>query len=322
MTGPFRITLATGYHARARPLWEGRVQSGALELKVAPFRNDGERHRRFLQGEFDAAEFSLALYIALKSRGAPLQAIPVFPNRKFRHSYVFVREDSALREMGELKGKRVGIPTYLNTCGLWVRGLLSEEYGIKVWEISWRTLERERVAVSLPPGTSVELLSGAGDPASRLLGGEVDAIVVPDLPRTEGIRSLISRSKEIEKDYYRRTGIFPISHVVVIRRSSLDERPSAAGELYRIWSEAKRLAVEDDEDPTYSNFAWIRGLWEEQREVLGPDPWRYGIAGNERVIEALIRYAAEQGIAEGRASANDFFLDVGESGTGANLSMA
>lgn len=307
---PLRITLATGYHARARPLWEGRVQTGALELKVAPFRNDGERHRRFLKGEFDAAEFSLALYVALKSRGAPLEAIPVFPNRKFRHSYVFVREDSALKEAAALRGKAVGIPNYLNTCGLWVRGVLSDEYGVRVQDIFWKALKKETIAVVPPEGTRLESLSGEASLYSRLLAGEVAAIVVPDIPEGDGVRRLLSGSKEIEQDYYRRTQIFPTSHAVVIRKSVVDENPSVARELFRAWSEAKRLSLQDDEDPTYSNFAWIRQAWEEQSEVLGPDPWRYGIRGNERVIEALIRYAAEQGVTQRKMDVRELFYPV------------
>ena len=311
---PIRLVLATGYHVRARPLWEGRVRSRKLKLRVLPFGNDGECHRRFLRGEFDAAEFSLALYIALKSRGAPLAAIPVFPNRKFRHSYIFVREDSSLRDPAGLKGKAVGIPAYLNTCGLWVRGLLTDEYGVRAQDVIWQALKKKAIRITLPQGTQLELLSGKAALHARLLAGELDAIVVPDIPEGDGVRPLLSGSKEIEQDYYRRTQFFPTSHAVVIRRSFLKKNPSAARELFRAWSEAKKLALQDDEDPTYSNFAWIRSFWQEQREVLGPDPWRYGISGNERVIEALIRYAAEQGISEGKVSVDNLFLDVGGSG--------
>lgn len=311
-SGHCSLILATGYHSRACPLWEGRVDTGNLHLQVIPFRSDGECHRRFLEGEFDAAEFSLALYLVLKSRGAPLEAIPIFPNRKFRHSYVFVREDSALNEPAQLKGKAVGIPRYLNTCGLWVRGFLGDEYGVRVQDILWKALKNDPVAVSPPQGTRLELLSGEAGLYSRLLGGEVDAIVVPDIPQGDGVRRLLLRSKEIEQDYYRRTQIFPTSHAVVIRKSFLENNPSAAAELFRAWSEAKRLALEDDEDPTYSNFAWVREAWEEQQEVLGADPWRYGIKGNENVLKTLIRYAAQQGLLEREISLENFFIRMDE----------
>jgi 4,5-dihydroxyphthalate decarboxylase len=121
---------------------------------------------------------------------------------------------------------------------------------------------------------------------------------------------MILEAKKIEQDYYRRTGIFPISHAVVIRRPFIDQHPWIAGELFRIWSEAKRIALEDDEDPTYSNFAWIRDLWEEQRRTLGADPWRYGIRENETVIEALLRYAKEQGLLGGEVSVESAFCSM------------
>lgn len=304
------LVLATGYHARARPLWEGRVDTGDLRLKVIPFRNDGERHQRFLDGEFDGAEFSLALYLALKNRGASLEAIPVFPNRRFRHSFIFVREDSPLKDPAGLKGKSVGIPNYLNTCGLWVRGLLGDEYGLEVRDIRWKALRKEPVDISLPPGTHMELLPDTEDLKIRLLRGEVDAAITPEIPEGKGIGPILSRAKEVEKDYYRRTSVYPISHAIVIRRHILAESPWVAEELFRAWSEAKRLSLEDDADPTYSNFAWVRDLWEEEREVLGPDPWRYGISANKEVIETLIRYAVEQGIMGANVEPGKLFLPI------------
>jgi len=284
-----------------------------LRLEIVPFRNDGERHRRFLNGEFDGAEFSLALYLALKSRGAPFEAIPVFPNRRFRHSFIFVREDSPLKDPSGLKGKSVGIPSYLNTCGLWVRGLLGDEYGVEVRDIRWKAARKEPVDIPLPPGTHVELLPGKEDLKTRLLRGEVDAAITPEIPEGKETRPILSTAKEAEKDYYRRTSVYPISHAILIRRPILEESPWVAEELFQAWSEAKRLSLEDDADPTYSNFAWVRDLWEEERELLGPDPWRYGISGNERTIEALIRYGAEQGLIAGKADIGSLFYPVRES---------
>ena len=131
------LSFAAGYHLRAKPLCDGRVKMENFELKAVAFEEDGKGHEEFLAGKYDTGEFSLANYLALKSRGEPLMAIPVFPNRKFRHSYIFVREDSPLKEPAQLKGKRVGIPGWLNTAGLWARGILSDEYGVKAQDIHW-----------------------------------------------------------------------------------------------------------------------------------------------------------------------------------------
>ena len=313
MTTGYQLTLATGYHARARPLWEERVKTEGLRLRVIPFRSDGERHQKFLKGEFDAAEFSLALYLALKSRGAPFTAIPVFPNRRFRHSFIYVREDSLLHDPRDLKGKSVGIPNYLNTCGVWVRGLLGDEYGVIVQDITWKTVRTEPVDFVPPPGTKLELLVGKNDLQSRLRRREADAVITPDILGGEGVRRLLSRAKEVEKDYYRRTRIFPVSHAIVIRQQLLDQYPWVAQALFHAWKEAKRLALEDDKDPTFSNFVWIRELWEEERALFGAEPWPYGIAANERVLETLIRYATEQGIVKEKVAVSSLFQGMEES---------
>ena len=305
------LALAVGYHLRAQPLWDGRVGVEGFDLKATYFKNDGERHEQFLGGKFDAAEFSLALYILLKSRGEPLEAIPVFPNRKFRHAYIFVREDSPLSDPRELKGKKVGIPSWLNTCGLWVRGILHDEYGVKNEDIQWQAM-RSEVPLNPPSGTQIERVSGNAKLPARLLSGELDAIIVPDFPEESGIRRLFHDSKKVEQESYRRTQIFPTSHAVVIRRSYLDKNPDVAPALFRAWCEARNLALQDDEDATFSNFAWVRQAWEEQRAVMGSNPWRFGIKGNEKTLEAQIRYAGEQGLLARKIGIEDLYIRMDE----------
>ena len=305
------LAMAVGYHMRAQPLWDGRVGVAGFDLRATYFKNDGERHDQFLGGKFDAAEFSLALYLLLKSRGEPYEAIPVFPNRKFRHAYIFVREDSPLVDPRELKGKKVGIPSWLNTCGLWVRGILHDEYGVKNEDIQWKAM-RSEVPVTPPSGTQIEPLAGSAKLPARLLSGELDAIIVPDFPEESGIRRLLADSKKVEQDSYRRTQIFPTSHAVVIRRSYLDKNPGVAPALFRAWCEARNRALEDDEDATFSNFAWVRQAWEEQRAVMGPNPWRFGIKGNEKTLEAQIRYAGEQGLLARKIGIEDLYIKMDE----------
>lgn len=311
-TGKTSLSLGTGYHLRARALGDGRVRMHNFDLNAVSFVADGRRHERFLAGEFDAAEFSLALYLALKSRGEPFMAIPVFPNRKFRHAYVFVRNDSPLRELSGLKGKKIGIPSWLNTCGLWVRGILSDEYDVRARDIHWIARRSDPFAAAVPSGIRIEKFAGEDSLALRLLHGECDAVIVPDFPVEEGVRRLLPDSKTVEQDYYRRTHIFPVSHAVVFRQSYLDRHPSAAMELYRAWGEAKKRALGDDEDATFSNFAWVRQTWEEQRALMGPDPWQYGITGNEQVLNTLIRYAEEQGLLQKNVTIPDLFLSISD----------
>ena len=306
------LSLAAGYHLRARPMCDGRVKMAKFELKAVPFEDDGYGHEQFLAGNYDAGEFSLANYCALKSRDEPFMAIPVFPNRKFRHSYIFVPDASPLQEPVQLKGKRVGILGWLNTAGLWARGMLSDEYGIKANDIHWIAPRKAKIDVTLPAGTRLDVVPGEGSLAARMLHGEFDAIIVPDFPEETGWRRLFADSRAVEQDYFRRTRIFPTSHAITFHASYLEKYPAAAQEMFNACVEAKNLALRDDADATYSNFAWNRQVWEEQQAVMGPDPWKFGIKGNEKVLETLIRYADEQGLLAKKLNLADMFVQIDE----------
>ena len=306
------LSLAAGYHLRARPLCDRRVQLNSFELKAVPFESDGEGHDEFLAGKYDSGEFSLANYCALKSRGAPYMAIPVFPNRKFRHSYIFVSEGSPLKDPAQLKGKKVGIPGWLNTCGLWVRGILSDEYGVKASDIHWITSRPHKLELSLPPGTRIDVVPDERSLTQRMLAGEFDAVIVPDFPEERGWRRLLPDAKSVEQDYFRRTGIFPTSHAITFHSAYLEKHPQAAQEMFDACRAAKNLALRDDADATYSNFAWNRQVWEEQQSVLGPDPWKFGIKGNEKPLNALLRYAGEQGLFAKPMTLSDLFIAMDE----------
>ena len=306
------LALAAGYHLRAKALCDGRVLLKNFDLRAIAYENDGLGHDEFMAGKFDAGEFSLAMYLALKSRGAPYMAIPVFPNRKFRQSYIFVPDRSPLTDAKELKGKKVGIPSWLNTAGLWARGILSDEYGVKPADIHWVMPRNNKVDVTLPAGTRLDVVASDASLTARMLKGEFDAIIVPDFPEEKGWRRLFADSKTVEQDFFRRTGVFPTSHAITFHSSYLERFPVAAQEMFNACLEAKNLALRDDADATYSNFAWNRQIWEEQQAVLGADPWKFGIKGNEKALDALIRYADEQGLLAKKMTIADLFLQIDE----------
>jgi 4,5-dihydroxyphthalate decarboxylase len=306
------LSLAAGYHLRSRPLCDGRVTMKNFELKTVSFENDGEGHEQFLEGKYDTSEFSLANYCALKSRGRPYMAIPVFLNRKFRHSYIFVPDGSPLKEPAELRGKKIGIVGWLNTAGLWARGVLSDEYGVRAKEIHWVTPRQAKIDLDLPAGIRLDVVPGEGSLAARMLKGEFDAIIVPDFPEEKGWRRLFTDSKAVEQEYFRRTRIFPTSHAITFHSSYLEKYPAAAQEMFDACLEAKNLTLRDDADATYSNFAWNRQVWEEQQAVMGPDPWKFGIKGNEKVLETLIRYADEQGLMAKKMTIAEMFVQIDE----------
>jgi 4,5-dihydroxyphthalate decarboxylase len=306
------LSFAAGYHLRSRPLCDGRVTMKNFELKTVSFENDGEGHEQFLEGKYDTSEFSLANYCALKSRGRPYMAIPVFLNRKFRHSYIFVPDGSPLKEPAELRGKKIGIVGWLNTAGLWARGVLSDEYGVRANEIHWIAPRKAKIDLDLPAGIRLDVVPGEGSLAARMLKGEFDAIIVPDFPEEKGWRRLFIDSKAVEQEYFRRTRIFPTSHAITFHSSYLEKYPAAAQEMFDACLEAKNLTLHDDADATYSNFAWNRQVWEEQQAVMGPDPWKFGIKGNEKVLETLIRYADEQGLMAKKMTIAEMFVQIDE----------
>ena len=312
MTERPTLSLAAGYHLRAKALCDGRVGLKNFALKAIAFENDALGHEEFLAGKFDSGEFSLAMYLALKSRGAPYLAIPAFPNRKFRQSYIFVPQDSSLRAPAQLKGKKVGIPSWLNTAGLWARGILSDEYGVKAQDIHWVTPRQNKVDISLPEGTILDVVASQDSLTRRMLKGEFDAIIVPDFPEGQGWRRLFADSKAVEQDFYRRTGIFPTSHAITFHAAFLNRYPGAARELFDACVAAKNLALRDDADATYSNFIWNRQVWEEQRAVMGDDPWKFGLKANEKVLHTLVRYAGEQGLLATPMTLDDLFLPMDE----------
>ena len=306
------LSLAAGYHLRAKALCDGRVRLKNFELKALAFENDGEGHEQFMAGKFDAGEFSLAMYLALKSRGAPYMAIPVFPNRKFRQSYIFVPENSPLKEPAQLKGKKVGIPSWLNTAGLWARGILSDEYGVKAQDVHWIMPRKNKVDVSLPSGTRLDVVASEESLAARMLKAEFDAIIVPDFPEEKGWRRLFADSKAVEQDFYRRTGIFPTSHAITFHAAYLEKYPGAAQEMFDACVAAKNLALRDDADATYSNFVWNRQVWEEQQAVMGVDPWKFGIQHNDKVLNTIIRFADEQSLLAKKVAVGDLFIGIDE----------
>jgi len=306
------LSLAAGYHLRARALCDGRVQLKTFTLRAVAYENDGLGHDEFMAGKFDAGEFSLAMYLALKSRGAPFMAIPVFPNRKFRQSYIFVPQGSSLTDAKQLKGKKVGIPSWLNTAGLWARGILSDEYGVEPADIHWVMPYKNKVDVRMPLGTRLDVVASDLSLAARMLKGEFDAIIVPDFPEESGWRRLFADSKAVEQDFFRRTGIFPTSHAITFHAPYLENHPAAAQEMFDACVTAKNLALRDDADATYSNFVWNRQVWEEQGSLMGADPWKFGIKQNQTVLRTIVRYAEAQGLLAKSVTLDDLFVHMDE----------
>ncbi len=226
------LTMATGKHERARPLAEGRVRVDGLDLTTLLFKDNGARHDRFMAGEFDACEISFANYLRSWSQQMPFTAIPVFFNRQFRHSSIYINANAGIREPRDLNGKRIGILSWFNTAALWARGALQHEYGLDLATVRWASGDAKDVGEpSLPAGVQIAAADGA-KLVPLLLAGELDALITPRTPSRDHaptIVRLFPDYRTVEEAYYRKTGVYPTSHALVVRKALLDRTSVACG---------------------------------------------------------------------------------------------
>jgi 4,5-dihydroxyphthalate decarboxylase len=310
-----QLTIACGDYDRTHPLIDGSIKPEGIELNwlVLPHFEIWTRMLNYY--DFDASEISLSSYIIARTLGKPLTAIPVFPARAFRHSYVFINTKSGIREPKDLMGRRVGLAEFQQTATVWIRGILQHEYGVKLEDVHWYTwAPHQRMEIPLPKRYRVIHLTPDRKPDQMLFDGELDALMVPSLfpslfnPPSH-VRRLFENSPEVEADYFKKTGIFPIMHSVALRQDVWEKHPWIARSLFKAFQRAKEDAYARLKDPSpYKiSLAWFRGPVEEQEQILGDDPWPYGVEKNRHVVETLSTYLYEQGLAEKKLKMEELF---------------
>jgi 4,5-dihydroxyphthalate decarboxylase len=318
MTRP-NITLACGRYDRVWPLVDGRVRPEGADLNVISLEPEELFFRMIKHAEFDAAEMSLASYVVAVAGGdTRFVGIPVFPSRSFRHNSLYVREDSPVREAADLAGLRIGVPEYQMTAAVWTRGLLQHDFGVDLDTITWRTggLEQpgrgERQALTLPDRIRIDPVPGTLSQA--LVDGEIDALMAPRVPsvfRREGggVRRVFPDYAERESEYYQRTGIFPIMHLVVVRADLAQAHPWLARSLYKAFEQAKSIALEGLADAPALRYSmpFLLDALERQQKIFGADPWPYGLTANRAALEVFAGYLAEQGLTADRVEVSDLF---------------
>ena len=307
------LTLSCGDYDRTRPLIDGTVSTPGLVLNVIPLPS-AERHKRFIRNlEFDVCELQIAQYLGLKSRGLPITAIPVFPHRRFNHSCVMVRIDSDIEWPRDLRGRRVGVHGHFNPIALWIRGLLQHEFNLPPSEIHWISDGSEDMPGWSPPSwLRIERAPAGRNMQDLLKASEIDAQILSDssadaVAMNKTVRRLWPNYREVEADYYRRTGIFPIRHLVVVRNEVLQRHPQVAEHLVRIFEAAKQQAYRYWSDHRRSSLAWFGAEQEEERALFGLDPWPYSIENNRVALETLLDYGFEQALTERRLDIKEIF---------------
>jgi 4,5-dihydroxyphthalate decarboxylase len=303
------LTFASGLYDRVLPLYTGEVSPAGVDLSFII--NDRPReifHAMTNEARFDASEMSCAEYVTRAAAGdCPLVAIPVFPSRVFRHSSVVVNRKAGIGNPKDLEGGRVGTPIYTSTAAVYVRGFLAHDYGVDLTRIHWVQGEMERPGTNPNPSALALLepvdieINQSGKPLRQLLeDGAIDAtmgsVVPSSLGRHPDIARLFPDFPEVERDYYRRTGIFPAMHVVVIRRAVYEAHPFVAKSLFDAFTAARDLALARmrHEGTLRYMLPWMWKEVEVIREVFGDDPWPYGIAPNRTTLQAFIGYLTEQ----------------------------
>ena len=300
-----RLTLACGRYDRTQPLIDGRVQVEGVELNYIALR-PGETFWRMLNNEeFDASEMSLSSYNILRSKGdRRFIAIPVFPSRIFRHSAIYVREDSPVRAPADLKGKRIGVGDYQMTAAVWIRGFLQHDYRVNPEDVRWLAGRGVR---PLAAPQRIVLEHTREDLEELLLRGEVDALASVMIPKRlgRGIRRLFPNYREVELEYFRRTRIFSIMHTLVLRRAVYEANAWLAVSLYKAFCRARDVSRQwlYDTDALPVALPWIIDEVERSREVV----WDYSIEGSRPTLEALVAYANEQGLTEKRLPIEELF---------------
>jgi 4,5-dihydroxyphthalate decarboxylase len=316
-----RLTLACWDYDRTRALADGRVAPEGVDLNLLPLDVE-ETFFRMLRGrEFDAAEMSLSSYCVSLQRDDPaFVAIPVFPSRFFRHGCIFVSARSGIREPGDLVGRRIGVPEYQMTAPVWIRGLLADDYGVDPASVQYFTGGEEepgrdeKLKLSLPPRFRVTPIGSDQTLARMLADGEIDALHTARTPSTfysrpDEVKRLFPDFVAVEKAYYRRTGIFPIMHVIAIRRDVYEANRWVARSLFKAFIAAQRITYDNLRvtSAMTSMLPWQVAAVEDARAELGDDWWPYGLDRNRSVLDTFLRYHHEQGLSARRLQPEELF---------------
>jgi 4,5-dihydroxyphthalate decarboxylase len=317
-----RVSLGCPHYDRVAAILDGRVQIDGCEIiSIKPQRSGEIFHRALKFEEFDIAELSLGSHAALTARGAsPYIAVPVFLSRVFRHSGIYVRTDRGIDSPQDLKGRLIGAPEFQQTANVWIRGLLQDEYGVKTTDVKWRTGglfepgRTERTELNLPPDIDLRPIPPDRTLTDMFEKGELDAIFAPREPTSlktgrAPVARLFPDYRGVEEAYFRKTRIFPIMHVLAIRRELAAQHPWLPVEVYRAFDEAKRIAVKELAHIGALSVTLPWSVSELQRtiEIMGPDYWPYGLDANRAQLEVFARYMQEQGLTAGRLKIEDLF---------------
>lgn len=317
-----KLTMALSHYDRHVPLFDGSVSAEGIDLTVLevgqshPLRHGANRHEQMLQkGAFDIAELSLSSYLIAKSRGLPFTGIPAFPRRLFSLSQMWVNTDAGIKTPKDLVGRKVGLSTFQTTLSVLAKGDLQSEYEVPWRDIHWYVAKEEALPLGQMGNVEIELISRGKKIGAMLEQGEIDALMVPHPPEevvrgSKKIKRLFPDSKEEELHYFRKNGYFPIMHLVAFKDAVLEKNPWVALSIVDAFEKAKKVRVQYYDDPNWSSLVWGRHYVEEERQMLGADPWPNGLKQNRSNLSRFMGYSLDQGLMERTMSVEELFAET------------
>jgi len=304
------LTLACWDYDRTLPLATGEIRPDGIDLTYLNLPVEETFFRMARYREFDAAELSLSSYVISLCQDAPFIAIPVFPSRSFRHNGIYVHAGSGIEAPADLAGRLVGVPEYQLTAAVWIRGILAEHYGVAVGSVRYRTGglhqpgRTSKLSHAAPPGVEIQPIPPGATLDGMLAEGGLDALYSPRTPRRFAagdprVRRLFADPRAEEERYFAETGIFPIMHVVVLRRDVYERRPWLAQSLCKAFEQARAAAAARMRETAAPGcmLPWLYADIERTQALMGQDFWPYGLAANEYTLRTFLRYSHEQHLA-------------------------
>lgn len=319
------LTLACGAYDRTDALRTGIVQPEGIELVYVPIQSPPELFARMVhKRSFDAAEMSASLYLQLRAAGGlPFVALPVFPSRMFRHGYVFTHADAGIDRPADLGGKRIGVQEYHQTAGVWIRGILARDYEVDFSAVRWfeggvNAPRHQDPTVDRRPEGPLDITFVGTDVCldDLLAQGDIDAYLGARRPasfgRVPAVRRLFADPRAEERAWYRRTGIFPMMHTLVVREDLLERHPWIAESLFKAFQQAKRHCLDEMRFSGTSRYLlpWLHADIEEIDEVFGGDPYPYGLEPNRTALEALLGFLVSQRLLPAAPPLEDLFVPL------------
>jgi 4,5-dihydroxyphthalate decarboxylase len=307
-----KLRMTCGPYDRARALIDGTVKPEGIDLDVTVAEDPG-RPRAVLQGGFDVAEFYSGIYIAdLDYKTFGYTAIPVFVKRMFRHSYIYVNKRAKIRAPKDLNGRRVGVQTWFTTTAVWARGILEDEFGVDLSSITWVADRWEGIGDwKAPAWLKLEIAPKGVKQHELLASGQVDAGITtgtwapfehPD------IDFLFPNHAELEREYFKRTGFFPIMHTLLIKNDVLEKNPWVAMSLFNAWQQSKERCYDWLEwQRVHQTSLWYRALWEEEHATAGRDFYRWGFSETRAEVDQLLEYCHRHGMTPRRFKPEEMF---------------